>query len=270
MLYIVPTPIGNLKDMTYRAVEVLKRVQVIYCEDTRTSQVLLRHYQISTPCESYHEHNEKSKTKVLIDRLQKGEDVALISDAGMPGIADPGFVAVQAAHAADLPVTVLPGASAVPVALVASGLASDRFYFGGFWPRKDKEAQALLEDLRQRKETAIFYESPHRVAKTLALWAAAFPEREGALCRELSKKFEEVRRMPVQELYLSINENPPKGEMVLLLAGAEEETASLSTALALAEEYIALGEKKSQAAKKAAQATGQERQAIYAALLREN
>jgi 16S rRNA (cytidine1402-2'-O)-methyltransferase len=221
MLYLVPTPIGNLEDITLRALRTLKEVDLVACEDTRTSGVLLSHYEIDTPKTSYHEHNESTKAAQLVKQMQAGSRVALISDAGSPGISDPGFYLVRECMRYDIPVEALPGATAVIPALTLSALPVDRFVFEGFLPTK-KGRSTRLEELRAEPRTMIFYESPYRVVKTLAQFAEVFgANRPASAAREMTKKFEEVRRGTVAEL-ASYFGGPGKvrGEFVLVVAGA--------------------------------------------------
>ena len=222
MLYLVPTPIGNLEDITYRAVRVLKEVDLIACEDTRTSGVLLSHYNIDTATTAYHEHNERSKTPQLIARLRAGQDVALISDAGAPGISDPGFYLARAAWDAEVEVTALPGPTAFVPALTASAIPCDRFVFEGFLPKK-KGRQTRLQTLSSEPRTMVFYEAPYRVVKTLDDLIEAFgPDRPAAAVRELSKKFEEIRRGTLQLIrsYFA-DQDSVRGEFVLIVGGAD-------------------------------------------------
>lgn len=221
MLYLVPTPIGNLEDITLRALRTLKEVDLIACEDTRTSGVLLSHYDIDTPKTSYHEHNEATKAPHLIRQMQAGGRIALISDAGSPGISDPGFYLVRECMRYDLPVEALPGSTAIIPALTASALPVDRFVFEGFLPVK-KGRSTRLEELRDEPRTMIFYESPYRVVKTLGQLADVFgSDRPAAAARELTKKFEEVRRGTVAELASYFGaQTKVRGEFVLILAGA--------------------------------------------------
>ncbi len=221
MLYLVPTPIGNLEDITLRALRVLNEVDLIACEDTRTSGVLLSHYDIATPTTSYHDHNEHKKAPRLVRRMEAGQHVALITDAGTPGISDPGFYLARACHRAGVPVEALPGATAFVPALVASALPSDRFAFEGFLPRK-KGRSTRLEALAREERTMVFYESPYRVVKTLAhLEEALGPDRPAAAARELTKKFEELRRGTLAEIRAHFEEQPTvRGEFVLIVGGA--------------------------------------------------
>lgn len=221
MLYLVPTPIGNLEDITLRALRVLEEVDLIACEDTRTSGILLSHYDIGTPKTSYHEHNESRKAPQLIKQMQAGRHVALISDAGSPGISDPAFYLVRECMRHHVPVEALPGPTALIPALTLSALPVDRFVFEGFLPVKKGRA-SRLEELRSEPRTMIFYESPYRVVKTLGALAEVFgDERPAAAARELTKKFEEVRRGTLVELeaYFS-GQTKVRGEFVLVVAGA--------------------------------------------------
>jgi 16S rRNA (cytidine1402-2'-O)-methyltransferase len=219
-LFVVSTPIGNLADFTFRAVEVLKSVALVLAEDTRHSRHLLDRYGVETPLSPYHEHNEARATPGRVARLQAGEDIALISDAGTPLLSDPGARLVQAAIAAAVPVVPVPGASALLAALVASGLPAERFTYFGFLPRRGRERHDVLSELRALHHTAVIYEAPGRVAETLAALAeAGAGERRAAVARELTKQFEEVRHGTVRELAAYYNDTPPRGEVVILLAG---------------------------------------------------
>lgn len=220
MLYIVPTPIGNLEDITLRALRILKEVDVIACEDTRTSGKLLSHYDIKTPTTSYHDHNESKKTPVLIERIEQGEKIALISDAGSPGISDPGFYLIRECIRNGIVVEALPGATALIPALVLSGLPNHRFVFEGFLPVK-KGRQTRLNELIEEERTMIFYESPHRIVKTLKQFAEIFGEnRQASVARELTKMFEEIARGTLKELIEVFEDRPKiKGEIVVSLAG---------------------------------------------------
>lgn len=219
-LFIVATPIGNLSDFSSRAVEVLKSAAYIACEDTRTSGVLLSKYRIDTPTFSFHQHNEHKKVAYLVELLDAGQSVALISDAGMPGISDPGFLAVRSAHQNGHRVSVIPGPDAATTALAASGLPSDRYVFEGFLPAK-KGRQTRLKELAEEERTVIFYESPYRVAKLLKELNTHFGEnRWAAVARELTKKFEEVIRGRLSEITDELqNRSSIKGECVVLVAG---------------------------------------------------
>lgn len=206
--------------MTYRAVEILQQVDVILCEDTRTSSFLLKHYQINKPLTPYHQHNEHKIVQHLVDQMLAGRTFALITDAGTPGISDPGFLLLRACAKNDIKVTCLPGATAFVPALVQSGLPCSQFVFEGFLPVK-KGRQTAMKALIDEKRTVVFYESPHRLVKTLKeLTSFLGEEREAAVVREISKKFEDTRRGSLSELFAHYEANPPKGEIVLVLAGS--------------------------------------------------
>lgn len=218
-LYLVPTPIGNLKDITLRAIDVLKSVDVILAEDTRTTGKLLKHLEIQRPLQSYHIFNEHKTIERLLDRMQRGEQMALVSDAGTPGISDPGFLLVRAVREAGMTVNCLPGATAFVPALVNSGLPADRFIFEGFLPHK-KGRKTRIDGLVEEPRTMIFYESPHRLMKTLVQFSEAFGEdRMACVSRELTKIYEENVRGTLKELILYYQENPIKGEIVITVAG---------------------------------------------------
>jgi 16S rRNA (cytidine1402-2'-O)-methyltransferase len=219
-LYLIPSPIGNLGDITYRAVETLKRADVILCEDTRSSGVLLKHYGIQKPLTPYHAHNEHKVLAHLIEQLLEGKIFALITDAGTPGISDPGFLLVRECAKNNIPVECLPGATAFVPALVQSGLAATRFVFEGFLPLK-KGRQTMLKILAEEQRTIILYESPHRLIKTLNELATYLgPERQAAVCRELTKMFEETNRNSLSALASYYESHPPKGEIVIVVDGA--------------------------------------------------
>ena len=218
-LYIVPTPIGNLKDMTFRAVEVLQNVDLILAEDTRTSGKLLKHYDIGTQMHSHHMHNEHKTTANIVQRIQAGENVALISDAGTPAISDPGFLLTRACVEAQIEVDCLPGATAFVPALVNSGLPNDKFVFEGFLPVK-KGRQTRLQLLADESRTIIFYESPHKLIKSLTQFVAFFgADRKVSVSRELTKLHEETVRGTLSEVLQHFENKPPKGELVVVLAG---------------------------------------------------
>lgn len=221
-LYLVPTPVGNLADMTYRAVTVLREVDLILAEDTRTSKTLLQHYQINTPMQSNHKYNEHQKLGQIIDRLHAGENIAVITDAGTPGISDPGFLVVRECVKEGIEVETLPGATAFVPALVNSGLPCDRFVFEGFLPQK-KGRQTKLNSLTECKYTMVFYESPFRLVKTLEQLAEVLgADRKAAVCREITKLHEETQRGTLAELAQHYTEKGVKGEIVLIVAGTEE------------------------------------------------
>jgi len=221
MLYIVPTPIGNLGDMTFRAVEVLKQADLILAEDTRTSSVLLNHYGIQRPMSPYHQHNEHKITDHLVEQMEAGKIMALLTDAGTPGISDPAFLLVRACIRKNIRVECLPGATAFVPALVNSGLPLHRFSFEGFLPLK-KGRHTLLTALAQEERTMVFYESPMRLVRTLADLVNYFgPDRPASVSRELSKKFEENRRGTLQELHQHFASGTVKGEIVIVVAGRD-------------------------------------------------
>ncbi len=218
-LFVVPTPIGNLEDITLRAVRVLKEVDLILAEDTRTSGKLLKHFDISTPMQSHHMHNEHKMVDRLVDRLRSGTSIALISDAGTPAISDPGFLLTRECIQNNIEVDCLPGATAFVPALVNSGLPNDKFVFEGFLPIK-KGRQTRLEVLAEESRTMIFYESPHKLIKTLTQFASYFgEERQVSVSRELTKMYEETIRGTVKELLAHFETKPPKGEFVIVVAG---------------------------------------------------
>lgn len=218
-LFIVPTPIGNLEDITFRAVRVLKEVDLILAEDTRTSGKLLHHYNIDTPMQSHHMHNEHKMLERILERLRAGENLALISDAGTPAISDPGFLLTRACVQNNIEVDCLPGATAFVPALVNSGLPNDKFVFEGFLPVK-KGRQTRLTLLGEESRTIIFYESPHKLVKTLTQFITFFgSERPVSVSREISKMYEETIRGTVEQVLAHYTQNPPKGEIVIVLAG---------------------------------------------------
>lgn len=271
MLYLCATPIGNLEDITLRVLRVLQEADVIYCEDTRNTLKLLRHFEIAKPLQSYHDHSPEARAQKIADDVRAGRQVALVSDAGMPVISDPGFDLVNLFRRENLPYTVLPGASASLTALVLSGIAADRFLFEGFLPRKKKDLEARLALLDKERATAIIYESPHRLSATLDVFAERWPDRECAAVREITKRFEETVRGTTVSVRDHFNANVPRGEFVLILGGAvETETSAedtLAQGLALAKQLIQEGASTNQAAKEAAQATGLSKRTIYQALL---
>ena len=219
-LYIVPTPIGNLEDITLRALRILREADLILAEDTRTSSVLLKHYEIKARMESHHKFNEHEKVESVKERILAGETVALISDAGSPGISDPGFLLVRTCVEAGIEVETLPGATAFVPALVNSGFPCDRFCFEGFLPVK-KGRQTRLAELATEHRTLIFYESPFRLVKTLGQFIEVFgPDRPASVSREISKLHDTTHRGTLQELFDHFSANPPKGEIVLLVKGA--------------------------------------------------
>lgn len=223
VLYLVPTPVGNLEDITYRALKVLKEADLIIAEDTRTTGILLKHFEIKNAMWAYHKFNEHQAVAGVIERLKAGDTVAVVSDAGTPGISDPGFLVAREAIKAGVEVSCLPGATAFVPALVASGLPCDRFCFEGFLPPKKGRATRLAL-LSEETRTMIFYESPHRLAKTLLQFVEIFgADRQVAVCREISKVHEEIRRGTLEEVASYYETVEPKGEIVIVLSGAEEE-----------------------------------------------
>lgn len=218
-LYIVPTPVGNLEDITLRAIRTLKEVQIILAEDTRTSKFLLRHYDIATPLQAYHMHNEHKVVSSIIEKIQSGIDIALVSDAGTPGISDPGYLLIRACVENEIVVECLPGATAFVPALVVAGLPTDTFVFEGFLPHQ-KGRQKKISNLLEYECTVVLYESPYRVVKFLEqLVDAGAAQRKIASVREISKKFESVQRGTVEEVLLFFKNNEPKGEFVFVLEG---------------------------------------------------
>ena len=221
ILYLVPTPIGNLDDMTYRAIQILRDSDVILAEDTRNSGILLKHFDISTRMQSFHEHTSQEQLKIIVEMITSGQRVSLISDAGMPIINDPGHPLVQSLLQEEIPVIALPGANAALTALVASGLAGDKFTYYGFFPRKVSIQEIVIGQVGQREETAIFYESPHRILASVAKLQQLLPEEtQIVIAREITKKFESYLRGSVVEVYQSLLDRPIKGEIVLLIEGA--------------------------------------------------
>lgn len=217
ILYFVPTPVGNLEDMSFRAIKTLKEVDYILCEDTRTSGVLLKHFEISKPLKSYHLHNEHQTTEKVVQNLQNGQNIALITDAGTPGISDPGFLLARACADADVEMICLPGATAFVPALVVSGLPNSEFLFVGFLPQK-KGRQTKLKQLAEEKKTIILYESPHKINTTLEQIKEFFGEgTKVSLSREISKKFEETKRGTIEELIAFSQSKTLKGEIVLIV-----------------------------------------------------
>ena len=218
MLYVVATPIGNLGDITLRALDVLKLVDLIAAEDTRHSGILLKHYKIDKPLISYHEHNEAMRTAQLVERLATAENIALITDAGTPGLSDPGARLVRECIKRELPFTILPGPSSILTALIGSGFSTDKFFFVGFLPNKSGGRERELRAAAARDETTVFFESPHRLMKTLRAAVEILQDRQLCVARELTKKFEEFRRGTASELLARYEAHPPKGEIVLVIS----------------------------------------------------
>jgi 16S rRNA (cytidine1402-2'-O)-methyltransferase len=218
MLYVVATPIGNLADITLRAIEALKSADLIAAEDTRRSGILLKHFEIKKPFISYHEHNEATRTLQLVERLARGENIALITDAGTPGLSDPGLRLIRECIKRELPFTIIPGASSMLTALIGSGFSTEKFFFGGFLPVKSGQRERELQAAAEREETTILFESPYRLTKTLAACVDFMPQRQLCVARELTKKFEEFRRGVASELLAHYEAHPPKGEIVLVIS----------------------------------------------------
>lgn len=276
-LYLCATPIGNLEDITLRVLKLMESVDVIAAEDTRNTLKLLNHFEIKTPMTSYHEHNKTAKGPVLVERLLAGENIALVTDAGMPGISDPGADLVQLCYAAGVPVTVAPGASAAVVALVLSGLDTRRFVFEGFLPPEKKERRAILNTLEREHRTMIFYEAPHRLLDTLTELSERFgAERQLAAVRELTKKFEEVRKDTIGGHLQYFRENPPKGEFVLVCEGfsleaqrqEEREGWEQISVEEHVQRYLEQGMNEKDAMKQAAKDRGVSKREIYQILKR--
>lgn len=222
MLYLVATPIGHLGDITLRALEVLKNADLIAAEDTRHSLRLLQHYEIRKPLVSYHEHNEARRTAELLTPLREGKNIAIITDAGMPGVSDPGWRLLNACREEGLEYTVIPGPSAVLTALIGSGLSSERFLFAGFLPVKSGGREREVRGALERSETTVFFESPHRILKTLTVFAELAPARRLCVARELTKQFEEFRTTTAAELLAHYTAHPAKGEICLVIEGNNE------------------------------------------------
>ncbi len=218
MLFVIATPIGNLDDITLRALEVLKSVDLVAAEDTRHSGLLMKHFGIKKPFISYHEHNEAKRTAELVERLAAGENVALITDAGTPGLSDPGLRLVRECIQRELPFTIIPGPSSILTALVGSGFSTERFSFRGFLPVKTGRRERELRAAAESGETIIFFESPYRLTKTLAACIDVMPDRQLCIARELTKKFEEFRPGTARELFAHYQAHPPKGEIVIVVS----------------------------------------------------
>jgi 16S rRNA (cytidine1402-2'-O)-methyltransferase len=222
MLFLIGSPIGNLGDITLRALEVLKTVNLVAAEDTRRSSILLKHFKISKPLISFHEHNEARRTSELIERLRGGEDVALLTDAGMPSVSDPGYRLVRSSIENRIRIEVIPGPSAVLTALVGSGLPTDRFYFGGFLPIKSGQRQRELLAALAREFTSVYFESPHRIVRSLEVINGVEPTRLVCVARELTKQFEEYKRGEVASVLAHYGSHPPRGEITLVIRGIEQ------------------------------------------------
>lgn len=278
-LYIVGTPIGNLEDISQRALRMLREANVVAAEDTRHTRGLLAHFAIHTALFSYHEHNARTAGATLLERLQAGETVALVTDAGMPGISDPGAHLVALAREAGVPVVVIPGPTAVTTALVGSGLPTDRYVFEGFLPRSGKERKQRLQELARETRTVVLYEAPHRVLETLEDLMELPGNRLVVAARELTKTFEEYRRGTAAELHAHFTATPPRGEFTLVIAGADPALLQVDLALSpgsppesLADavaRWEATGVDRKEAMRKVAVERGLSRRDVYQALLAE-
>lgn len=270
-LYLCATPIGNLEDMTFRAVRVLREADLIAAEDTRNSLKLLNHFDIQTPMTSYHEYNKYDKGRKLVEKLLEGKDVALITDAGTPGISDPGEELVSMCHEAGITVTAVPGAAACITALTISGLPTRRFAFEAFLPSDKKEREAVLDALEKEQRTIMLYEAPHRLVKTLKLLAERLGERRVSVCRELTKRHETVYRSTLPAAAAHYEETPPKGECVIVVQGltrreAEEEERQRWMDMSIEEHmeyYLSQGLDKKEAMKRTAKDRGVQKREIY-------
>ena len=263
-LYLVATPIGNLADVTHRALDILRNVALIACEDTRHTRKLLQHYGITTKTISYHEHNEQQRARELVQKLQEGDDVAVVSDAGTPSISDPGFRLVRAAIENDVPVVPVPGPSALISALIAAGLPTDEFFFGGFLPAKSNARRARFTELRSVPGTLVFYEAPHRLSETLKDALEVLGEREAVVARELTKLHEEIKRGRLSELAEHYSTEEPRGEIVLLIdRNVLEEIATKESVADLVDRFERDGLDHRAALKKAARELGLSRAEAY-------
>ena len=274
-LYLCATPIGNLEDISFRALRILKEVDLIAAEDTRNSIKLLNHFEIRTPMTSYHEYNKIEKGRKLVERLQKGENIALITDAGTPGISDPGEELTAMCHEAGIPVTTVPGPAACVAALTLSGLPTRRFAFEAFLPTDKKQRQAVLEELKGETRTMVLYEAPHRLTKTLEVLEETLGDRQMSLCRELTKKHEEVFRTTISQALEHFRRQPPKGECVLVIRGRDprevrEEEVRAWEEISLEEHmerYLEQGMDRKEAMKQVARDRGVSKRDIYRQLL---
>jgi len=267
-LYVVATPIGNLEDITLRALRVLREVDLIAAEDTRHTSKLLQHYGIRKFLVSYHEHNEARRVPGLVAQLRSGRSVALVSDAGMPGVSDPGYELVRACIEAGIPVVPVPGPSAILAALAASGLPTDRFLFAGFPPRRASERRRFLEELTEERATLILFESPERVVRTLQDLLEVLGNRRVAVCRELTKLHEEVFRGTIHEAIAHLEKHPPRGEITLVVEGARVSPADPERAEEELRRLLDLGVSAREAAKAVARTHGVSRQDAYRRALR--
>ncbi|MDX2033645.1 MAG: 16S rRNA (cytidine(1402)-2'-O)-methyltransferase [Blastocatellia bacterium] len=272
-LYLVATPIGNLEDITLRALRVLREADLIACEDTRHTGRLLDHFGIRKPTISYHEHNEESRSRELVERLQQGQSIAIVSDAGTPGISDPAYRIVTAAIEQGIPVIPIPGATAMIAGLIASGLPTDAFLFAGFLPARSMARRARLEELKPERATLILYEAPHRIRATLADCLAILGDRPASLARELTKLHEEFLRGPLSALGEHFDAQAPRGEMALVIAGNREDNSRQFDDTSIREQIDALirdaGLDRPQAIKEAARLRGLSKREAYQLLLEE-
>ncbi len=270
-LYLCATPIGNLEDMTFRAVRILRETDLIAAEDTRNSVKLLNHFEIQTPMTSYHEYNKYDKGRKLVEKLLEGKNIALITDAGTPGISDPGEELVRMCHEAGITVTAVPGAAACITALTISGLPTRRFAFEAFLPADKKEREAVLETLEKEQRTIVLYEAPHRLVKTLKLLAGRLGERQVSVCRELTKRHETVYRALLPEAAAYYEKNAPKGECVVVIQGLsraeiEREEKAKWADMSIEEHmelYLSQGLDKKEAMKRTAKDRGVQKREIY-------
>lgn len=270
-LYLCATPIGNLEDMTFRAVRILREADLIAAEDTRNSVKLLNHFEIQTPMTSYHEYNKYDKGRKLVEKLLEGKNIALITDAGTPGISDPGEELVRMCHEAGITVTAVPGAAACITALTISGLPTRRFAFEAFLPADKKEWEAVLESLEKEQRTIVLYEAPHRLVKTLKLLAGRLGERQVSVCRELTKRHETVYRALLPEAAAYYEKNAPKGECVVVIQGLSREEIEREEKAKWAdmsieehmELYLSQGLDKKEAMKRTAKDRGVQKREIY-------
>jgi len=272
-LYLVSTPIGNLEDITLRALRVLKEVDLIACEDTRHTRRLLAHFGISKPTISYHEHNEPKRAAELAERLERGESIALVTDAGTPGISDPAYRIVLAAIERGVTVTPVPGATAIIAGLVASGLPTDAFLFAGFLPHKKHARRALLEKLKPERATLVFYEAPHRIRESLLDVREILGDRRAAVARELTKLHEQFIRGAVSEIMAHFEANEARGEMTLVIAGSREDNLTAVESISISEQVERLardqGLSRGDAIKQAARLRGLSKREAYQLLLDE-
>ena len=274
-LYLCATPVGNLEDMTFRCVRILKEVDLIAAEDTRNSIRLLNHFEIKTPMTSYHEYNKIEKGRKLVEKLREGTDIALITDAGTPGISDPGEELVRMCREEGIPVTAVPGAAACVTALTISGLSTRRFAFEAFLPTEKKERQQILEELKQETRTIVLYEAPHRLIKTLRLLLETLGDRQVRVCRELTKKHETVYENTLSGAVSYYEEQEPKGECVLVIAGKSREEIRREEQMQWEEmtleehmeKYLSEGMDRKEAMKQVAKDRGIGKREVYRALL---